>query len=143
MLRIALVLLFSLMLQPAALAYDNFGPQAQLRKARSDAAAVARLMKDIGFDVIAKDDVSRSVFNGHWQDFLNKLTTGDTAAFFPGHGVEFAGRNYLLPRDVPNLKPGRDELVRREALSLQEFLADLREKGTRLAAAPPWPRPRA
>jgi formylglycine-generating enzyme required for sulfatase activity len=30
------------------------------------------------------------------------------------------------------VKPGRDELLRREALSLQEFLADLKEKGTRL-----------
>jgi uncharacterized caspase-like protein len=140
-----LALLLSLLLLPAALAekrvalvvgidkYDNLGPQAQLRRARSDAAAVARLLKDIGFDVMAMDDVTRSAFNSHWQDFLNKLTPGDTAAFyFAGHGVEFAGRNYLLPRDVPHLKPGRDELLRREALSLQEFLTDLREKGTRL-----------
>lgn len=83
--------------------------------------------------MIAKDDVTRSAFNNNWQDFLNKLTPGDTAAFyFAGHGVEFGGRSYLLPRDVPNIRPGRDELLRREALSLQEFLADLREKGPRL-----------
>ncbi|HEY7552921.1 MAG TPA: caspase family protein [Hyphomicrobiaceae bacterium] len=145
MVRIALALLLSLLLQPTALAekrvalvigidkYDNLGPQAQLRKARSDAAAVARLLKGIGFDVIAREDVTRSAFNNQWQDFINKLARGDIAAFyFAGHGVEFGGRSYLLPRDVPNLKPGRDELVRREALSLQEFLADLREKGTRL-----------
>ena len=113
--------------------YDNLGANAQLRKARSDAAAVTRVLKDLGFDVIAKDDPTRSAFNNHWQDFLNRLAPGDTAAFFyAGHGVEFGGRNYLLPRDVPNLKPGRDELLRREALSLQEFLADFREKGTRL-----------
>jgi uncharacterized caspase-like protein len=145
MAQIALVLWFFLLTLSPALAerrvalvigidrYDNLGPQAQLRKARGDAAAVARLLKDIGFDVIAKEDLTRSAFNSHWQDFLNKLMPGDSAAvYFAGHGVEFAGRSYLLPRDVPNLKPGRDELLRREALSLQEFLADLREKGTRL-----------
>jgi uncharacterized caspase-like protein len=145
MVRIALAFLFGLLLAPAAFAekrvalvigidkYDNLGPQAQLRKARSDAAAVARLLKDLGFDVISKQDVSRSAFNSYWQDFLNKLTPGDTAAFyFAGHGVEFGGRTYLIPRDVPSLRPGRDELLRREALSLQEFLADLKEKGTRL-----------
>ena len=91
------------------------------------------LLRDIGFDVIAKEDVPRSAFNSHWQDFLNKLAPGDTAAFyFAGHGVEFSGRTYLVPRDVPSIKPGRDELLRREALSLHEFLADLKEKGTRL-----------
>jgi tripartite-type tricarboxylate transporter receptor subunit TctC len=64
---------------------------------------------------------------------LGKLAPGDTAAFFfAGHGVEFGGRNYLLPRDVPNMRPGREELLRRESLSVQEFMADLREKGTRL-----------
>lgn len=113
--------------------YDNLRPDAQLRKARSDAMAVAVALRDMGFEVIAKDDVTRSAFNGHWQDFLNKLAPGDMAAFFfAGHGVELGGRNYLLPRDVPNVRPGREELLKRESLSLQEFLADLREKGTRL-----------
>jgi uncharacterized caspase-like protein len=102
MMRIALVLLLGLLLPPTALAekrvalvigidkYDNLAPQAQLRKARSDGEAVAQTLRDLGFDVIAKDDVTRSAFNNYWQDFLNKLTPGDTAAFyFAGHGVEW------------------------------------------------------
>jgi len=145
MVRFALVLGFCALLSPSALAekrvalvigidkYDNLGPNAQLEKARSDATAVAGVLGNLGYDVIAADDVTRSAFNNRWQDFLNRLAPGDTAAFyFAGHGVEFGGRSYLLPRDVPNIKPGRDELLRREALSLQEFLADLRDRGTRL-----------
>ena len=113
--------------------YDNLGERQQLKKARADAKSVGDMLRALGFDVIQKDDVTRSAFNGHWQDFLNKLSGGDTAAFyFAGHGVELGGRNYLLPRDVPNIRPGRDELLRRESLALPEFLTDLREKGTRL-----------
>src|SRR5262245_53801807 len=113
--------------------YDNLGAGSQLSRARSDAAAVARAFAELRFDVISKTDVSRSAFTSDWQDFLNKLTPGDTAAFyFAGHGVEFGGLSYLLPRDIPQIRPGRDERLRREALALQEFLADLRERGTRL-----------
>jgi uncharacterized caspase-like protein len=113
--------------------YDNLDSRVQLKKARADAKGVAETLRSLGFDVIHKDDVARSAFNSHWQDFLNKLAAGDTAAFyFAGHGIELGGRNYLIPRDVPGVRPGRDELLKRESLSLQEFLADLREKGTRL-----------
>lgn len=113
--------------------YDNLEPRAQLKKARADARAVAETLRRLGFDVLLKEDATRPLFNATWQDFLNKLSAGDTAAFyFAGHGIELGGRNYLLPRDVPSVRPGRDELLKRESLSLQEFLADLREKGTRL-----------
>jgi formylglycine-generating enzyme required for sulfatase activity len=113
--------------------YTNLRSDAQLRTAKNDAAAIAGLLRELSFEVIAANDVTRSAFNGHWQDFLNKLSPGDTAVFFfAGHGVDLGGRNYLLPGDVPNLRPGREELLRRESLSLQEFLADLREKGTGL-----------
>ena len=116
--------------------YDKLDSRAQLRKAKSDAAAMAATFRVLGFDVIQKDDVTRFAFNEHWQDFLNKLSPGDTAAFyFAGHGIELGGRNYLLPRDIPNIRPGREELLKRESLSLQEFLADLREKKTRLNLA--------
>jgi hypothetical protein len=145
MLRIFAALLFCVLLAGAASAqkrvalvigidrYDNLDGRAQLKKARADARGVAETLKSLGFDVIHKDDVARSAFNSHWQDFLNKLSAGDTAAFyFAGHGIELGGRNYLIPRDVPSVRPGRDELLKRESLSLQEFLADLRERGTRL-----------
>jgi len=113
--------------------YDNLEPRSQLAKARADARSVAELLGSLGFVVNLHEDVTRSAFNTHWQDFLNQLAPGDTAAFyFAGHGVELGGRNYLLPRDIPSVRPGRDELLRRESLSLQEFLADLREKGTRV-----------
>ena len=145
MLRAVITLLSCMLLSSVAMAqkrvalvigidrYDNLDTRAQLKKARADAAAMADALRSVGFDVIHKEDATRSAFNSHWQDFLNKLAAGDTATFyFAGHGVELSGRNYLIPRDAPSVRPGRDELLKREALSVQEFLADLREKGTRL-----------
>jgi uncharacterized caspase-like protein len=113
--------------------YDNLDSRAQLKKAQSDAVAIAETLRVLGFEVIQQNDLKRSAFNDHWQDFLSRLTPGDTAIFyFAGHGIELAGQNYLLPRDTPNARPGREEFLRRESLSVQEFLSDLREKGTRL-----------
>ena len=113
--------------------YANLDADKQLQKARGDAAAVAQTLADLKFEVILREDLTRTGFNEAWTDFLGKLSPGDTAAFyFAGHGVELGGRNYLLPKDVPNIRPGRDELLKRESLALQEFLEDLRERGTRL-----------
>jgi uncharacterized caspase-like protein len=113
--------------------YNNLAADVQLAKAVNDANAVGAALEQLGFEVIQKSDIGRSAFNEAWQEFLDKLSPGDTAAFyFAGHGVELGGGNYLLPRDVPDVRPGRDELLKRESLSLQEFLTDLREKGTRL-----------
>src|SRR5215510_1082033 len=47
-------------------------------------------------------------------------------------GVELGGRNYFVASRCAEPPPGRDELLKRESLSLQGFLADLRERGTRL-----------
>jgi carboxyl-terminal processing protease len=60
---------------------------------------------------------------------LDKLAPGDTAAFyFSGHGVEIEGQNFLLPRDLPDVGYGRREQLRRESLSVSEFLLDLKKR---------------
>lgn len=114
-------------------AYDNLPAHTQLQKARADANAVGDTLKALGFEVVRAENATRSQFNSLWGDFLSKLNRGDTAAlFFAGHAVELSGRNYLLPRDVPNIRLGREEVLKRESLSLPEFLTDLQERGTRV-----------
>jgi TPR repeat protein len=113
--------------------YDKLGPRAQLKKARQDAMAVGSTLRSLGFTVIEGRDVTRSQFNELWQEFLGRLSTGDTAVFyFAGHGIELGGQNFLVPRDVPGIRPGQEERLRRESLLLQEFLWDLRERKTRV-----------
>ena len=109
--------------------YDDLPAHAQLHKAVGDAEAVGESLASLGFTVIALPNASRSQFNDRWQSFLERIKAGDSAAVvFSGHGVEISGANYLLPRDVPSVRLGRDEQLKRESLSVAELLTDLRER---------------
>lgn len=107
--------------------YDNLGADDQLLRAINDARSVGKLLQSIGFNVQAGENSTRAQFNALWQGFLEQIEPGDTVVlFFSGHGVEIEGQNFLLPSDVPNIRYGRQEQLRREALSVSEFLLDLR-----------------
>jgi uncharacterized protein YecT (DUF1311 family) len=109
--------------------YDHLPANAQLQKAVGDAHAMSGVLGGLGFSITAAHNATRSGFNQRWQEFLDRIKPGDSAAIvFSGHGVEIGGVNYLLPRDVPRIRLGRDELLKRESLSLAELLADLRER---------------
>ncbi len=107
--------------------YANLGSGAQLQRAVNDAKSIAKVLERLGFNVSIVQNASRTDFNKGWQAFLEKLQEGDTAAFFfAGHGVEVEGQNFFLPADVPAIQTGRQELLKRESLSLSELLQDLR-----------------
>src|SRR5262245_1459687 len=109
--------------------YDNLGPRQQLERAVNDARSVQAALSSLGFEVVADKNVNLAAFNAQWQKFLDKINPGDTAAvYFSGHGVEIEGSNFLLPRDVPNISYGRQEQLKRESLSVSEFLLDLRKR---------------
>jgi hypothetical protein len=109
--------------------YDNLPAQQQLRKALSDAHAVGETLKGLGYDVIEANNVARLEFLRQWQQFLNRIEPGDEAAFFfAGHGVEIDGLNFLLPRDVPNIASGEEEVLKASGLSLGSVLEQVRER---------------
>jgi uncharacterized caspase-like protein len=115
-------------------AYGNLSRDMQLERAVPDARAVSNVLGKIGFDVVRGENTNRSQFNALWQQFLDKVNQGDTVAlYFSGHGIEIDGQNFLLPSDVPNIRSGRQEQLKREALSLNEFLLDLRTKRTQVS----------
>lgn len=109
--------------------YDNLSPTQQLKTAVNDVRALSKALTGLGFEVVKVEDARRSEFNRGWQGFLNRLAPDDTVAvFFSGHGVELNGLNYLLPRDVPAIRTGEEELLRREALGVADLIADLRDR---------------
>jgi len=114
--------------------YDNLDKTRQLQRAVNDARAVGAAFKALGFEVVAAENLTRGQFNNEWQRFLDKLTAGDTAAiYYAGHGVEIEGLNFLLPRDIPDIKFGRQEQIKRESLSVAEILLDLRGRNPEIA----------
>jgi urea transport system substrate-binding protein len=114
--------------------YDNLDKSRQLQRAVNDARAVGAAFKALGFEVIAAENLTRGQFNSEWQKFLDKLKAGDTAAiYYAGHGVEIEGLNFLLPRDIPDIKFGRQEQIKRESLSVAEILLDLRGRNPEIA----------
>ena len=108
-------------------AYDNLKAEQQLRKAVNDSRSAAGAFASVGFEVIRAENVRRLEFNRAWQRFLNRIDPGDTVAvYFAGHGVEIAGSNFLLARDVPQVASGEDDLLKGEAIGLSRLLDDLR-----------------
>jgi hypothetical protein len=67
----------------------------------NDAGDVAATLKAVGFDVIVGLDLDKRGFDAEVRDFSKVLADADTALFFyAGHGLQVAGRNYLVPIDA-------------------------------------------
>jgi Tfp pilus assembly protein PilF len=67
----------------------------------NDARAVARTLRDIGFDVTEGIDLDRSAMDRNVRDFLLKASVARLAVlFYAGHGMQIDGHNYLVPIDA-------------------------------------------
>jgi uncharacterized caspase-like protein len=74
----------------------------------NDAADVAKALTAFGFDVILGLDLDRRAFDEKVRAFSRALEDADDAVlFYAGHGLQVAGRNYLIPVDA-GLKGERD-----------------------------------
>ncbi len=94
----------------AALVVGNsaYSHSAALPNPVNDAGDMAAALKDLGFDVILGLDLDKRAFDRSVRDFTRVLTDADSAVFFyAGHGLQVAGRNYLVPIDA-ELKNERD-----------------------------------
>ena len=111
-------------------AYENVPA---LQKARNDAEAVSDALEGTGFTVTTVLDADRRALFRHLSTFVDQLEPGDEAVFyFAGHGVEVGGRNFLLPSDVPAMRPGEERLLISESLAADDVLADMQGSGARV-----------
>ena len=76
-------------------------PEAALTNPKNDARDVAAALREVGFDVIHREDASHREMLGAFRDFGTKIQRGGVGLFYyAGHGVQVKGRNYLLPIDA-------------------------------------------
>ena len=81
---------------------------AQLPNPVNDANEISSALKTAGFDVILGVDLDKRAFDTKVRNFADLLEDADAAIFFyAGHGLQVAGRNYLIPVDA-HLQGERD-----------------------------------
>jgi hypothetical protein len=68
----------------------------------NDASDMGAAMREMGIEVILGLDLDKRAFDAKVRDFSRALAGGaDTGIFFyAGHGLQVAGRNYLVPVDA-------------------------------------------
>jgi hypothetical protein len=92
-----------------------------LANPRNDAQAVAAALRRVGFTrVELRQDLGRAAFLQALQAFAREARTAELAlVFFAGHGLELAGRNFLIPTDA---RLATDDDVEFEAVPLDLVL---------------------
>ena len=79
-------------------AYKNV---AALPNPAIDAKSMARLLRNVGFEVVEGSNLTRDKMTERLLDFGKKAEGADVALFFyAGHGIAVNGTNYLLPVDA-------------------------------------------
>ncbi|MGQ0676528.1 MAG: caspase family protein, partial [Rhodospirillales bacterium] len=74
---------------------------APLKNPANDARAVGARLRDLGFDVVLRENASRKAMGDALAEFTRKLGPGGVALiYYAGHGVQVRGRNYLIPVDM-------------------------------------------
>ncbi len=79
-------------------AYKNV---AQLPNPAVDAKSMARVLRNVGFDVVEGVNLTRDTMTAKLLEFGKKAEGADVAVFFyAGHDIAIDGANYLLPVDA-------------------------------------------
>lgn len=100
--------------------YANANP---LSNPANDARAVAQVLRDLRFDVIEGMDLDRTGMEHLIRDFLEKVADAQLAlVFYAGHGMQVAGKNYLVPVDA---KLATAVALRFETVDVDEILIGL------------------
>jgi uncharacterized caspase-like protein len=87
---------------------SNYVQAGTLGNPANDASDIAKALTRSGFEVILGLNLNRRAFEEKLRAFSRSLENADTAVlFYAGHGLQVAGRNYLVPVDA-NLKNERD-----------------------------------
>ena len=79
--------------------YELISP---LRNPVNDARAMAQILSNLGFDVIAKENLDQKEMRKVIRDFGRQLGQGGVGLlYYAGHGVEVDGSNYPVPLEAP------------------------------------------
>ena len=75
---------------------------AALPNAKSDAASISTVLREMGFDVVFAQDANRMQMRTAFEELGKKLAGRNATAlfYFAGHGLQVDWRNFLMPVDA-------------------------------------------
>jgi hypothetical protein len=89
----------------------------------NDARDIANSLKEMGFEVIARENLSQNDMKKAIREFGEKIRQGGVGLFYyAGHGVQVEGRNYLIPVDATI---NHEQEVEYESVDLGFLLAQM------------------
>jgi uncharacterized caspase-like protein len=95
-----------------------------------DARDMAATLRDLGFEVLAHENLSYRAMRRAVAEFGERVTAGGVALFYySGHGLQVNGKNYLVPVDA-DIK--NERYVAAEAIDADSVLLHMQESKTRV-----------
>ena len=104
-------------------AYQNFPA---LPNPPNDARAIAKSLRDLGYEVTEGIDLTQDKMQTMTRDFLRDAAQAKTLVlYYAGHGVQIDSRNYLVPVDV---KPDAGVAITDSMTDMDKILAGLSDQ---------------
>lgn len=82
---------------------STYASGSQLQNPENDARAITRKLTELGFDVIERIDARQGDLRAAVAQFGSSVQNRDLEValfYYAGHGMQVAGKNYLLPVDI-------------------------------------------
>ena len=105
----------------------------RLNNAGSDARAIAKKLRKLGFNVTERHDQTRAGMRASLREFHSRLESTKNAVallFYAGHGIQQRGENFLIPVDADISK---EYEIQDAALNLRTVLSSLADAKPRLS----------
>lgn len=101
-----------------------------LRNPPNDSRAIAGALRELGFEVVERENLDQKEMKKEIQLFGEKLRKGGVGLFyFAGHGMQVNGKNYLIPVGA---HIEHEKQVEYEAVDVGAVLAEMDHAGNRL-----------
>jgi len=101
-----------------------------LKNPANDAQDIARVLKELQFQVMLKTDTHLDAMADAIFQFGERLKGGGVGLFYySGHGMQVKGANYLIPIDA---NVGREDDIKRKTISARDILDKMDEAKSHL-----------